>query len=94
MPNAQVQEFIEREMAAGQPRASIKTALLQRGWPEPAVDQALNLLGAHHQPKKHQQRLPPSEKSPGLRTTIMLALLLALILGAALYYLFFRLLMR
>jgi len=85
-----VQEWIERQMAAGVPRDGIRKALVARGWPEPQIEQALNLLGAHDEPGKHQQPLPlPEDRGKALRTVIMAAMALVfLIVGAVAIYVF------
>ncbi len=90
MPGPQVQEWIERQMAAGIPRDGIRKALVAKGWPEPQVEQALNLLGAHDEPGKHQQPLPlPEDKGRALRTLIMAVMaLVVLIVGALAIYVF------
>ncbi len=90
MPGPHVQEWIERQMAAGVPRDGIRKALVARGWPEPQIEQALNLLGAHDEPGKHQQPLPlPEDRGKALRTVIMAAMALVfLIVGAVAIYVF------
>lgn len=90
MPGPYVQEWIERQMAAGIPRDGIKKALVAKGWPEPQIEQALNLLGAHDEPGKHQQPLPlPEDKGRALRTAIMAAMAIAVLVLGALAVTFF-----
>ncbi len=75
MPTPQLQRWIEHQMAAGMPRQQIKDTLMAQGWKEGQVEQALNLMGTHDEPGKHQQQLPEhEEKDHSLRFALMVLL--------------------